>query len=362
MKQRRIAAAQAFRWGMLCFMLATGAAAQASAQTDKPVEIRIGVPDKSAGNQPFIAGPLGLAHIQQQFEQVFEPQGIKIKWSFFKGAGPAVNEALANRQLDLVNLGDLAAIIGRAGGLETRFLLGSRGTHYYLAATPESGIKNLAEIKGRRVAVYRGTADQLAFDRALKSVGLSERDVRVINLDWSAGRAALAARRIDALWGDVSVLALREQGIDIVVDSGKLGWANTTLSGLLATQDFVTRYPQVTQQLVDILVQNAHWISQSGNTERYVDKLEAQSRIPRALFLVELQSEELNFRNSPRLDTFLQSNLQDSVNSAKAAGLIRAGYSVDSWLDGRFVEQALKNLRLEQAWPNYDADGHAAPQ
>lgn len=81
----------------------------------KPTEIRIGLPDQSAGSKPFIRGPLGLAHIQKQLEKEFEPQGIKIQWSFFKGAGPAVNEALANKQLDVVYLGDLAAIIGRAG-------------------------------------------------------------------------------------------------------------------------------------------------------------------------------------------------------------------------------------------------------
>jgi sulfonate transport system substrate-binding protein len=39
-----------------------------------------------------------------------------------------VNEALANRQLDFVYLGDLAAIIGKANGLPTRLLLGSRGS------------------------------------------------------------------------------------------------------------------------------------------------------------------------------------------------------------------------------------------
>jgi len=362
MKQLRTAVAQLFRQASLLLVLALGITSQASAETDKPTEIRIGVPDQSAGSKPFAGGPLGLAHIQKQFEQAFEPQGIKVKWSFFKGAGPAVNEALANRQLDVAYLGDLAAIIGRASGLQTRFLLGARGSRSYLAATPESGIKTLADLKGKRVAVYRGTADQLAFERALQSVGLSERDVKTINLDWTAGRAALAARRIDAVWGSVSLLTLREQGINIVTNSGELGWANTTQAGVVATQDFITRYPQATQQLVDILVNNAGWISQPANTAEYVGKLEEQSRIPQALFLAELQPDDLNFRTSPRLDTFLQTSLQDSVNRAKAAGLIRAEFDAKSWLDGQFVEQALKTEKLEQNWPLYDADAKVISQ
>ncbi|GAB7263239.1 hypothetical protein DZS_50740 [Dickeya ananatis] len=55
----------------------------ARAQEDKPAEIRIGLPDQSAGSKPFIGGPLGLAYIRHSLEQAFEPQGIKVRWSFF---------------------------------------------------------------------------------------------------------------------------------------------------------------------------------------------------------------------------------------------------------------------------------------
>ena len=192
----------------------------ASAQAESLRTIRIGVPDQSAGSKPFIEGPVGMAFIRHQLEAVFKPQGVEVQWQFFKGAGPAVNEALANRQLDFVYLGDLAAIIGKANGLPTRLLLGSRGSESYLAVTRASAIKQLADLKGKRVAVYRGTADQLAFDRALQTVGLSERNMQVINLDWSAGKAALAAGRVDAVWGGVSLLALRG---DIDLAKNKVG-------------------------------------------------------------------------------------------------------------------------------------------
>jgi sulfonate transport system substrate-binding protein len=113
----------------------------ASAQAEALRTIRIGVPDQSAGSKPFIEGPVGMAFIRHQLEEVFKPQGVEVQWQFFKGAGPAVNEALANRQLDFVYLGDLAAIIGKANGLPTRLLLGSRGSESYLAVTKASGLK-----------------------------------------------------------------------------------------------------------------------------------------------------------------------------------------------------------------------------
>ena len=158
-------------------------------------EIRIAVPDLSAGSQHSGGGVTDVLQSQQIFEKAFADQGIKIQWNYFKGAGPVINEAFANGQVDLAYLGDLAAIIGRSNGLDTRLLSASaRGVKHYLGVVPGSGIKTLQDLKGKRVAVFRGTASQLSFDSALASQGLSEKDLKVINLDFNAAGAALAAR------------------------------------------------------------------------------------------------------------------------------------------------------------------------
>ena len=125
-----------FNRTLLALVAVIGLASSVQAETLRT--IRIGVPDQSAGSKPFIEGPVGMAFIRHQLEEVFKPQGVEVQWQFFKGAGPAVNEALANRQLDFVYLGDLAAIIGKANGLPTRLLLGSRGSESYLAVTKAS--------------------------------------------------------------------------------------------------------------------------------------------------------------------------------------------------------------------------------
>ncbi|MFP3518902.1 ABC transporter substrate-binding protein, partial [Pseudomonas sp. SIMBA_077] len=141
-------------------------------------------------------------------------QGIKIQWNYFKGAGPVINEAFANGQVDLAYLGDLAAIIGKSNGLDTRLLSASaRGVKHYLGVVPGSGIKTLEDLKGKRVAVFRGTATQLSFDAALASRGLSEKDLKVVNLDFNAAVAALAAKQIDASWGSTGLSALRSKGL-----------------------------------------------------------------------------------------------------------------------------------------------------
>ncbi|RMQ49750.1 Sulfate ester transport system substrate-binding protein [Pseudomonas cichorii] len=330
--------------------------AQAS---DEGVTIRIGSPDQGAGSLPFVQGVVGLAHIQQQLEQEFASSGVKVQWHFFKGAGPAVNEALANQQLDFAWLGDLAAIIGRSSGLQTRLLLGARGANMYLAVTPQSGITQLADLKGKRVAVYRGTADQLSFARALESQGLKERDLQIISLDWAAARAALASGQIDATWSGMGVLGLESKGIQFPLSTKQLSRQSTTQAGLVGTQAFIEQHPELTQRLIKVLVKNAFWLSDPYSLPEYSKLMGERSSTPAALFERELKDDDLKFRNSPRIDPFLKSALQDSVEQARKLGLIRRTFSVDEWVEPRFVEAAVQERKLTGFWPQYDAAGNA---
>ena len=85
---------------------------------DVPTVIRIGSPDLGTAGKPSVgAGPLTVVQSNKWLEQEFAKEGIKIEWNFFRGAGPAIAEGLAAKQLDVVFLGDLASVIGRARGL-----------------------------------------------------------------------------------------------------------------------------------------------------------------------------------------------------------------------------------------------------
>lgn len=75
------------------------------AQADELKQIRIAVPDLSAGTQHSGGGVTDVLRQQQIFEKAFADQGISIQWNYFKGAGPVINEAFANGQVDLAYLG-----------------------------------------------------------------------------------------------------------------------------------------------------------------------------------------------------------------------------------------------------------------
>ena len=75
----------------------------------EPVTVRIGFASIGADNRQFSGGSsAAVAHSEHYLdEELREHLEVKVEWFFFKGAGPAVNEAFANNQLDFALQGDL---------------------------------------------------------------------------------------------------------------------------------------------------------------------------------------------------------------------------------------------------------------
>ncbi|WP_323120203.1 ABC transporter substrate-binding protein [Burkholderia alba] len=331
---------------------ASGAAA---AQT----VIRIAVPDVSAGPKPAGGGIVDVLYVNKLLEKAFANQGVEVRWTHFKGAGPAINEAFANRQVDLAFLGDLAAVIGRANGLDTRLVVAlARDVNGFLAVTPGSGVTDLRTLKGKQVGVFRGTALQLSFDSVLQSEGLSERDFRVVNLDPNAAAAALAARRIDAAWGSAGVFVLRDKGlVDVPVSTRGRRGVGTLKAGLVASAAFLSAHPDLAGTVVKTVVQASQWLSDKRNLDAYIALEQQQANLPPTVWRNELAANDPAVVFSPLLDRYYVDAFKRDVQTAKEQGLIRRTFDVDQWIDRRYLDQALRELDLGSRWQAYQSFG-----
>lgn len=325
-----------------------------------PTLIRIAAPEQGAAGQQSFPGatPLAVAKLRGLIEDEFKKDGIKIEWILFRGAGPAINEALAAKQLDVVYLGDLASVIGRARGLNTKLILPLvRGSNSYLAVAPGASIKSFADLKGRKVSVLKGTAYQRPFDQLLADAGLSEKDVKLINLDWPGSKAAVLNRDIDATFGGSDLNLLTDKGVSLPVNTRGKGPAYTIQSAVLATEEFTRQYPAHTTRLVAAILRASHWASEEGNREALIQLWQQASGTLAAVFRAEYEGSSLRERNSPLFDDYTRSAYKGVVADALRLGLIKQGFEVDTWLEPRFVNEALRQLKLENYWSPADKDG-----
>jgi sulfonate transport system substrate-binding protein len=331
------------------------------APSDKPTVIRLGVATAGAGHPPVYGGSSSAtAQIKGWVEDEFKADGIKVEWVFFKGAGPAVNEALANNQLDFAFQGDLPSIIGRASGIKTKILLASGiRADVYLAVPRDSSVQSMQDLKGKRVAIFRGTNLQLAVARVLETNGLSERDLKVLNLDFAASQAALASKDIDAAFGGFEMLLLRDKGVARIVYSSKGdSTAFTRHAHVLVTEEFERKYPVIVGRVVKTLVKAARWTSDEEHRNE-VFQLWARTGIPFTTWKEVYEGEPMKLRHSPLFDDFLVHRYKQAVADSLRFKLIRNDIDVDKWIDTTYLSAALSALSLEGFWSPYDVDGNA---
>ena len=176
----------------------------------------------AGGGDPITWGgsPGGVVRANNWLEQAFAADGVKVEWLFFKGAGPAVNEALSNKQIDFAYQGDLPQVVGRANGLKTKLLVASGvRNNLYLVAPVASPLSSIKDIRDHKVSIFRGTNGHLVAINVLAAHGLSERDIKGVNLDAGSAQAALVSNGVDAAFGGYEWFKVRDQGLAKVIYS-----------------------------------------------------------------------------------------------------------------------------------------------
>jgi sulfonate transport system substrate-binding protein len=341
-------------WAAALALFGAFTAAQAA-----PEVIRIGVATAGGGDPVTWGGsPGGVARNQQWLEQEFKGSGTKIEWLFFKGAGPAVNEALSNKQIDFAYQGDLPSLVGRANGLNTRLLLAS-GTrnNLYVVVPPQSAIQSIKDLKDRKVSIFRGTNGHLVAINVLAANGLAERDIKGVNLDTGSAQAALVSSGVDAAFGGSEWFKVRDQGLARIVYSTQgQDPAYTRQAALLVHGEFEKANPAEVQRVVDVFVRAAKWASDEKNREELFATW-ARSGTPAASYKAEFENQSLAERNSPLLDAFLNARYKAVVDDALKLKLIRRSVTVDDWFEPKYLQAALKKQGLENHWTAYDAKG-----
>ncbi|MBS0452592.1 MAG: ABC transporter substrate-binding protein [Proteobacteria bacterium] len=324
-----------------------------------PDTIRIGVAT-AGGGEPVTWGgsPGGVARSGQWLEEEFKGSGIKVEWLFFKGAGPAVNEALSNKQIDFAYQGDLPSLVGRSNGLNTKLLLAS-GTrnNLYVVVPPQSDIKSIKDLKDRKVSIFRGTNGHLVAINVLGANGLAERDLKGVNLDTGSAQAALVSNGVDAAFGGYEWFKVRDQGLARVVYSTQgQDPAFTRQAGLVVRGDFEQANPAEVQRVVDVFVRAARWASDEKNRTALFETW-AKSGTPVASWQAEFEGQSLSVRNSPLLDEFVVSRYKAVAADALNLKLIRRNVTVDDWIEPKYLRASLKKQGLEGNWTAYDAKG-----
>jgi sulfonate transport system substrate-binding protein len=322
-----------------------------------PAVIRFGGPGSSQQNQKMW-GLLEVARAKGFLAQEFSADHTELQYIGFMTV-PMVGEALASKSVDFAGQGELIALLARGSGTDTRMILPiSRLENAYLVVPLISPIHSLADIRGKRIAYMRGAYIHIQTLRILTDHGLTERDIRPVNLDPASAATVLASGGIDGTFvGTYIALPMRDRKIGTIIYDTHHAPRETAQTGLITRQSFIDQYPQTTQRVVNALVRAARWASDPANRDELIslwvygtDRSLAEAR-------EDLGDGPLLRHTSPLIDEFIVSQYRNTQEHALAAGLLRKPVDIDRWIDRRFLDEALREERLTSFWPALDATG-----
>jgi len=215
----------------------------------------------------------------------------------------------------------------------------------------------VADLRGKRVSLFRGTNMHLPALRLLESHGLTEKDLKILNLDTAGYLAALSTKDIDAAIGAMDILRLRDKGQVRVLYSSKGDSPIFTRQGhVLVSDEFADANPQLVQRFVNAAVRTARWSSEEANREEVL-RLWARAGTPYEHWKEDYDGEPLRVRLNPNFDPFLIGRYKEAVEQSFRFKLSRAKFDVEQWIDQRYLKTALKTQQLDNYWPIFQANG-----
>lgn len=342
-------------------LLAAGLAAPLAQAEEFPSVIRFGSVGFGAG-QPYGTGLIGIAQGKGFVEDEFKGTPVKLEWTYFHATGPAINEALANRQVDFGVYGGLPNIIGKASGLPTKIVLAGGNTTVFAVVRKDLPAQSVKDLKGLRIAVQKATIIHYVLLKALEANGLSEKDVSIVELKNADQLAALQSGAVDAAFGASFLLPLRDQGVvKLVFSTREAPPSVRTFSGVLVHEAFEKTYPEATAKVVRGFVKAAHWASLDQNHEESL-RIWARSGIPYEIHKEEYAGAPLRDQLSILLDEDILSRYAAGIAFARQQRLIRGDIDLKSWVEPKYLNAALKELGLQSFWTERAADGSARPR
>jgi sulfonate transport system substrate-binding protein len=355
---RRVAASGVFTLPsikiILSSVLLSFAVTLSAKAEDLPKVIRfaeVGVPTHG---KPYGIGLVPLAVQQGLFEREFGKDGPKIEINYYVGTGPAINEAIAENEADFGTYGGLPALIGLSGGVPAHVVLARRSStasSYVFAVHPDAPFKTVADLKGARIAVQKGTNPYMTLVQILEAAHLSENDVNIVNLQGPSAVAAFESGSVDALFSGSSLLILRNRGAVRLIQAPRNKIEQeTSIGAILVGSDFEKSYPQTVARVVKVLVQICYWASQETNHDTVI------SYLANVGYGREITKEEyagsLKDRFNPTLNGGIKSGFQEISQFAVAHKLVRQAPDLSGWYESKYVDAAYKDLHLQDYWKN----------
>jgi len=250
-----------------------------------------------------------------------------VHWASF-AAGPPVNEAFAAGQTDFGFLGDTPALIGKAAGIDTRIVAKSSTGPKTLAVvvSANSPLTSPKDLKGKKVAVTKGSYAHHLLALVLQQGGLTLGDVELVNLPNGDIPNALISGDIDAgaVWEPVISKFERQKAIRVLADGSGI---KSGIVLIIAANDFIKAKPEQVKAVLRAYARGGEFIK--AHPQEAAEMIASDVNLSPDLLAPLFAKYDYN----PLLGDDDVAEIKKSAEFMRANGLIRNSVDIDAFVD-----------------------------
>ena len=229
-------------------VMAAGMPAAALAQAKGEVRI---------GYQKY--GTLTLLKGRGTLEKRLAEQGVGVKWTEFP-AGPVLLEGLNVGSIDFGTVGEAPPIFAQAAGANLVYVGNEPASpaSEAIVVPKGSGLRTLADLKGKKIALNKGSNVHYLLLKALEKAGVAYADIQPVFLPPADARAAFERGSVDAwaIWDPFLAAAEKQLGARVLAD-GKGLVANYQF--YLASRTYAEKHPEILRIVLDEVARVDDW-------------------------------------------------------------------------------------------------------
>lgn len=287
-------------------------------------------------------GLFGKAREEKWFESEFEKLGVKVEWSEFQ-SGPPMTEAMASNKLDFAGLGNMPVVAAQAADIPFKVISqGLEGKkNVAIILPPDSQITSLADLKGKKVAVAKGSNAYNFLYRGLNEAGLKDTDLEIIQLQPDEAQPAFESGGVDAwaTWDPYITINTLTGKAKVLIDGEQLGVLSPSF--YIVREGFAEKYPELVTLYLKVFNKAIAW--EEENQEEALERYAAERNIP--VDVIKGILDRSKTINIPVSDEIV-AELQQTADFQYEIQNIRKKIDVSKITDNQYIEAAIKD-RLE---------------
>lgn len=204
-------------------------------------------------------GTLVLLKARGTLEPKLRQQGVEVRWVEFPG-GPQLLEGLNVGSIDFGVAGETPPVFAQAAGADLVYVASEppAPAGEAILVRRDSPIRSVAGLKGRKVALNKGSNVHYLLLRALQQAGLGYRDIQPVYLAPADGRAAFERGSVDAwvIWDPYLAAAQQQLQARVLRDGRGLVDNNQFY---LASRAYAQKHPQRIAAIVEEIRATGAW-------------------------------------------------------------------------------------------------------